>query len=73
MPASGKAFARDWLRLTQGIEASDDMVERANTLIVSSHAAVDRAAGKACVRQDSGTLFDVRVERFAAILTGQSA
>jgi len=72
MPASSNTFARDWLRLTQGIDPDDDMAARTDALIRSSHAAVDRAADKACARQGSETLFDVRMERFASILAGRN-
>jgi len=72
MPTSSNAFARDWLRLAQGIDPDNAMAARTDALIRSSHAAVDRATDKACARQGSEALFDVRMERFASILAGRT-
>lgn len=73
MSSRGEAFGRELLRLTQGIEASDEWAERAHALVQSTHAAVDRAADKACARLGSETLFDVRFERFSGIVAGRNS
>lgn len=72
MSSSDDAFGRELLRLTQGIDANDEWARRTYALVQSTHAAVDRAAGKACSRLGSETLFDVRFERFASIVAGRN-
>lgn len=67
MTGADKAFAAEWLRLAQGIEAADEgMAERVYALVVSTHAAVDRAIGKLPAARGENALFDVRAARFDA-------
>ncbi|WP_342643748.1 hypothetical protein [Rhodoligotrophos ferricapiens] len=68
MQASDPFLARQWLALTQGIEADHEMADRTLLLMQASHVALERAIEQVRMLRAGEPLFDVRIAKFDALL-----